>query len=61
MRALAHLALSVGLLLACASVQAQQAPASPGDTDPVKMVKMKGRPQALPAYQAIDEALIRKR
>ena len=44
MRALAHLALSVGLLLACASVQAQQAPASPGDSDPVRMGWMQGSP-----------------
>lgn len=44
MRALAQLALTVGLLLACASVQAQQAPASPGDTDPVKMGWMQGSP-----------------
>ena len=44
MRALAHLALSVGLLLACASVQAQQVPASPVDTDPVKMGWMQGSP-----------------
>lgn len=44
MRALAHLALSVGLLLACTSVQAQQAPASPVDTDPVKMGWMRGSP-----------------
>lgn len=44
MRALAQLALTVGLLLACATVQAQQAPASPGDTDPVKMGWMQGSP-----------------
>ena len=44
MRALAHLALSVGLLLACTSVQAQQAPASPVVTDPVKMGWMQGSP-----------------
>lgn len=46
MRALAHLALTVGLLLACTSVQAQQAPASPGDSDPVKMGWMQGSPPA---------------
>jgi hypothetical protein len=36
--------LTGGLLLACASAQAQQAPASPADTDPVKMGWMQGRP-----------------
>jgi CubicO group peptidase (beta-lactamase class C family) len=36
--------LTGGLLLACASAQAQQAPASPADTDPVKMGWMQGSP-----------------
>lgn len=44
MRGLAHTALSVGLLLACATVQAQQAPASPADTDPDRMGWMQGSP-----------------
>jgi hypothetical protein len=62
------------LLFACASVQAQQTaqtPASPADTDPVKMgwiiVRFASSPKAansnfddisLPAYQAIAERLM---
>lgn len=62
------------LLLACASAQAQQAaqaPASPADSDPVKMgwiiVRFASNPKAangnfddisLPAYQAIAERLM---
>jgi CubicO group peptidase (beta-lactamase class C family) len=39
-----QIALPFALLLACTSVQAQQAPASPADTDPVKMGWMQGNP-----------------
>jgi len=44
MRARAQLALTVGLLLASATAQAQQEPASPGDSDPVRMGWMQGSP-----------------
>jgi CubicO group peptidase (beta-lactamase class C family) len=43
-RAARHVALCGALLLACASAQAQQVPASPAETDPVTMGWMQGAP-----------------